>query len=737
MFLQKLQLQGFKSFVYKTNLEFTKGITAIMGPNGSGKTNIVDAIRWVLGEQSMKLLRGKKSEDIIFAGSDKKARLGFTEVSLHLNNEDNQKLIDYREIVISRRLYRDGESEYLINKAKVRLQDILLLLAKARFAQKSYSIIGQGMIDSILTASPEERKAFFEEAAGIKEYQIKQEEALHKLDITKKNLEQAELVLQEITPHLRSLSRQAKKIERRKEIEEKLRSLQQIYYHSLWQEIEGKIKFQELKIKNIEKKYQEAKEEIKKIQTQLESLEKGTEKLETYNYLQKEYEELLEEKNRLKEKELIFKNEIDSIQKGEKKSSYVLSSQIIQSLEEIKEELIQIEKLEELKVIKRKNKDLQEKLTKLINEIKGPLPDKEIPSPLLKNLEDTKESLEEINEKIENIRRKIFSFGQKEEEERKWIFDLQRKDHLKQEEFNKVSKEMNEIEIELAKLETKREDLESEIERELGNKEQIKVVVGRVEKDSRNEEELRFEIYRLKHQLELIGGIDPEVIKEYNETKERFEFLSQQSGDLKEAIKSLEKVIEELNQTIKKQFESSFKKINEEFGKYFRILFNGGLAKLAFLKKESLPPIKDKEKPEDEDLSSPEDLSERLSKIKSSLYSGIEIQVTPPGKRIKNVNILSGGERALTSIALICAILDTNPSPFVILDEVDAALDEANSAKFAEILENFSKKIQFVVITHNRITMEKAKVLYGVTMGDDGISRLLSVKLEDLNDKQN
>ncbi len=737
MFLQKLQLQGFKSFVYKTNLEFTKGITAIMGPNGSGKTNIVDAIRWVLGEQSMKLLRGKKSEDIIFAGSDKKARLGFTEVSLYLNNEDNQKIIDYREIVISRRLYRDGESEYLINKAKVRLQDILLLLAKARFAQKSYSIIGQGMIDSILVASSEERKVFFEEAAGIKEYQIKQEGALHKLEITKRNLEQAELILREITPRLRSLNRQTKKIERRKEIEEKLRNLQQIYYHSLWQGIEEKIKIQELKIKNIEKEYQETKEEIKKIQTQLELLEKGTKKLETYNYLQKEYEELLEKKNRLKEKELILRNKIDSVQKGEEKSSYIASSQIIQILEEIKKELIQIEKFEELEIIKRRNKDLQEKLITLIDKIKGPSPNKEIFSPLLKDLEKTKRGLKEINGKIENIRREIFSFGQKEEEERKRIFDLQRKNHLKQEEFNKISEKLNEIEIELAKLETKREDLESEIERELGNKEQIKIIAERVEKNNRNEEELRFEIQRLKYQLELIGGIDPEVIKEYNETKEKFEFLNQQSRDLKEAIKSLEKVIEELNQTIKRRFESNFREINEKFGKYFKMLFNGGLAKLILLKKENLSPIKDKEKSEDEDLNSFGNLNEKLSKIESSFYSGVEIQVTPPGKRIKNINVLSGGERALTSIALICAILDTNPSPFVILDEVDAALDEVNSVKFAEILENFSKKIQFVVITHNRITMEKAKVLYGVTMGDDGISRLLSVKLEDLSDEQN
>ena len=204
MYLKKLELIGFKSFAQKTTLEFNRGVVSVVGPNGSGKSNIADAIRWALGEQSIKLLRGKRSEDVIFSGSSSKARLGMAEVSIHLDNEDRQMPVDYSEVVITRRVYRNGEGEYLLNNGPVRLQDIQLLLAKANFGQRSYSVIGQGMIDHILVASPAERKAFFDEAAGVRQFQIKREQAVSKLEQTEENLEQARMLLVEIEPHLRA-----------------------------------------------------------------------------------------------------------------------------------------------------------------------------------------------------------------------------------------------------------------------------------------------------------------------------------------------------------------------------------------------------------------------------------------------------------------------------------------------------------------------------------------------------
>src|SRR3990167_3229667 len=188
MFLKKIELQGFKSFATKTVVEFRSNITAVVGPNGSGKSNIADAIRWVLGEQSPRLLRGKKNDDVIFTGSKIKGRLGMAEVSLYIDNSSGRLAVDYPEVVITRRVYRDGNSEYLINKSKVRLADVVMLLARAHFGQKSYAVVGQGMIDKIVNLLPNERKEFFDEAAGVKQYQIKRDQAVNQLIRTEVNI---------------------------------------------------------------------------------------------------------------------------------------------------------------------------------------------------------------------------------------------------------------------------------------------------------------------------------------------------------------------------------------------------------------------------------------------------------------------------------------------------------------------------------------------------------------------
>ncbi len=240
-----------------------------------------------------------------------------------------------------------------------------------------------------------------------------------------------------------------------------------------------------------------------------------------------------------------------------------------------------------------------------------------------------------------------------------------------------------------------------------------------------------------KNQLELIGGIDLETEKEYNETKERYDFLSNQTSDLNNAIKSLEEIISDLDLNIKGRFDHEFNIISEKFSEYFKILFNGGTAKIIKLSEEEKSVASEnlekiEENPSEENLK-----KIKLLKKRNALgLSGIEIQATPPGKKIQAISMLSGGERALTAIALICAIISSNPSPFVVLDEVDAALDEANSERLAQILDDLSNKTQFIVITHNRASMKRASVLYGVTMQSDGISKLLSVKLEDVSSRQ-
>ena len=256
MYLKKLEIQGFKSFAPKTTLEFSPGVTAVVGPNGSGKSNFTEAIRWVMGEQSMKTLRGKKSGDIIFAGSKNKARMGMAHVSMYLDNSDKAMPIDYSEVVITRKLFRTGESAYYINKTKARLLDIQELLAKTGFGQKTYSVIGQGMIDAFLKAGPRERKELFDEAAGVKQYQLKRNASANKMGQTRNNLERVSGLLVEIEPRLRSLKRQANKARKREDVDKELNEVIEQYFNHVWNELNENfsIKLQELGELKVEEK---------------------------------------------------------------------------------------------------------------------------------------------------------------------------------------------------------------------------------------------------------------------------------------------------------------------------------------------------------------------------------------------------------------------------------------------------------------------------------------------------
>src|SRR4051812_16796553 len=219
MYLKRLEIHGFKSFAQKTTMEFAKGTIAVVGPNGAGKSNVADAIRWVLGEQSPKIIRGKKSEDVIFAGSDKKVRLGFAEVMATFDNSDHRIPVDAAEVSIGRRVDRSGESEYLINGNKVRLLDIVDLVLKSNIGTSRYTVIGQGTIDNMILQGPSEVKNLLDEASGVKTYYIKREKTLRRLEQTAQNLIRVEDLMAEIEPRLKSLRRQAKKMEARVEIE--------------------------------------------------------------------------------------------------------------------------------------------------------------------------------------------------------------------------------------------------------------------------------------------------------------------------------------------------------------------------------------------------------------------------------------------------------------------------------------------------------------------------------------
>jgi chromosome segregation ATPase len=733
MYLKRLELQGFKTFAQKMGLEFVldasgrRGVTAVVGPNGSGKSNVADGLRWVMGEQSMKLLRGKRSEDVIFAGSEKRSRSGFCEVTMILENDDKPEL-GMSEIAVTRRLYRDGQSEYEINRQAARLQDMQLLLAQCGIGQRTYSVIGQGMVDQVLVAGPAERKEFFDEAFGLKPFQLKRNSAWNKISASKDHLAQTDLLLQELGPRLASLEKQVKRLQEREGVEQELRSLERQHYGRQWAEIRRG--WQEAAKKmDVSKQEIEAREkEAMALQQELEKMEKDVPVNEGFQEIRKKLDELNRERGQVREEQLKLdtKRAVAAV-RAEKPWSPLPLSKIIEGIEEVRAKYqalsTAVQAAEpDLKLIRQLVNELQTVGDGLVGKLQRPAPEPEQASAANPEIEAEATALAQVHEVLtERVRaceRELDAWNQRDRDQRSHLFELQRRLTTKRQEVHGVERTASDAAVELARFETRREGFLQDLRVQAPALEAELETLAESAVANQTAPDTGSRLQRLRSQLEWIGGIDPEVMKEHGETKERHSFLSAQAEDVRAGLAALETVVEELDRTIQERSKTAFTDLNREFGKFFKTLFGGGDAKL--IEVQSEPEVDE----QGNALAEDEETAERIV--------GIDIQVTPPGKTFKSISLLSGGERALTSIALICAIMATNPSPFVVLDEVDAALDESNSKKFAEIVASLADKTQFVVITHNRATMAQANVLYGVTMGGDGVSQLLSVKLEDI-----
>lgn len=733
MYLKRLEIQGFKTFAQKTILEFKpvasgrRGVTAIVGPNGSGKSNAADAIRWVMGEQSLKLLRGKKSEDVIFSGSDKRSRSGFAEVTMVLENEGEDRTgLDLGEIAVTRRLYRDGQSEYEVNRQSARLQDVALLLAQAGIGQRTYSVIGQGMVDHVLVSSPSERKEFFDEAFGLKPFQLKRQSALNKIDDSKKNLGQTESILNEIGPRLATLDRQVRRLAERETLQAELQALELAYYGSEWSQIDRGITSVTTRLELARAEQAKLVDVANTLEAELTKMEQATPRGDGFKELRAKLDALAIEKAGLRERELKLETQkAVAAVRAEKPWSPLPLSKIIEAIESIRtsHEVLMKELSQERPDIA-KVRTLVEALhtssVDLTGKLQRPAPEPgqskiEIDPQIEKELKDITNAYTQLAERVMQANIELEGWNRGEDEKRSHIFKTQHELSQKRSEAQASERRAGDASIELARLETRREGLLADLrlhapELEEKCKTQDVKFEGGVEKDA------AVRMQKLRSQLEWIGGIDPETIKEHGETKERYEFLTKQVEDLRAGIQALDLVVDELDATIRTRSATAFTKLNHEFSAYFKKLFDGGEASLVEMQPE--PEL--------------DEAGNVIWEPEEGEVAGVDIQATPPGKRFKNIALLSGGERALTSIALICAIMATNPSPFVVLDEVDAALDESNSRKYAEIIGTLADKTQFVVVTHNRATMMQASVLYGVTMGDDGVSQLLSVDFADV-----
>jgi len=708
MRLKSLLLNGFKSFAQKTVLEFDNSIVSIVGPNGSGKSNVVEAIRFVLGEQSMKSMRGKGGSDLVFKGSKDLPKGSRAAVTIYFDNTDKVfKLsndggeninLDYDVISISREVFSDGLNKYILNGTEVRLKDIHNLLSSVNIGSSGHHIISQGEADRILNASAKDRKEMVEDALGLRVYQYKIKESERKLERTNENMKEVVMLRRENAPHLSFLKKQVEKFEKTKEMQTELADFYKKYLkkESIYlEQEENNLKIEKDKLQN------ELTDITHKISdTEDGNSEKNNPKIEELKIVEQKINGVRGIKNELERKLGRIEGILES-----RENKVKISGKCPLCGSEIKDgEEGQIEKrhneekeLEELKISK----------TNVLLEIQKLQEEEE---KLAQNIEILKQDLNKQMEALRDLEREKFVFKVRQQE---------------------LSSALELVLIKQSNLKSRGEAFLNEIKEgtvligsdilSYKNKEDLSVE----EEDSfLSQEELKKKIERIKIKLEDVGlGNGTELIKEFKEVSERDEFLAKEMEDLEKSIESLQKLILDLKEKIDIEFKEGVKKINVEFQEFFSLMFGGGHGSLSVVvENKKKKNIKDYEEGEEEiEVEDEETIPEQ----------GIEINVSLPHKKVKELHAFSGGERSLTSIALLFAMSQVNPPPFLVLDETDAALDEANSRKYGDMLEKLSKHSQLIVVTHNRETMSRAGILYGVTIGSNEASKLLSVKFEE------
>jgi len=728
MHLRRLELVGFKSFAQKTILDFPAGITAIVGPNGSGKSNIIDAIRWILGEREAKNIRGAKAEDLIFAGTPERARLGMASASISLDNSNHFFPVDYSEVTINRQVTRDGISEYFLNNSVVRLKDVIDFFAKSRLGTKGFTIINQGNSDIFVRVLPKERREMLEEILGLRQYQLKKHDAERRLKNTKFNLEKAQAMVDEITPHLRLLKRQTKKWQNFDNLKNELKELENKYFGFKLKKLDEEFRAIDPKIKELDRIIAEKRMELKALEEQLAKVEnKRPEDDKNFVDWKKQHEEFLNRRSSVL-KELGRIEAQAEFVAAQPKANFK-ETDLVSFIGEIKQNIGNA-------LSEGNFERLKDFLQKLVAKIDAFLGESKLRDQS-RQMVEIEASKNKLTEELKGIDAKLAEGKAFEEKLTSGLkeFNAVFKQALKafeakKDEISELDNQKNKLFFEKEKLNLGLGELENQI-----------IGIGRTLSDFRAVEvgavadgellEIDKRMFRLRAEIAGIGEIDETLIKETQNTEERYNFLSHQIKDLEKASGDLTILIKELDEKIHTEFDSSLKAINEEFNKYFRLMFGGGRAKLHLIKEEKsiieevvaeegvAPNDAGKEVAEDDDAEHAVD------------HGGIEIEVNIPRKKIRGLDMLSGGEKSLVSIAALFALISISPPPFLVLDEVDAALDEKNSRKFSDLIRNFSKNTQFVIVTHNRSTMEAADILYGITMAVDGTSRALSLKLEN------
>ncbi|MCH7883155.1 AAA family ATPase [Patescibacteria group bacterium] len=722
--LKKLEISGFKSFAKPCRFEFSPFITAIVGPNGSGKSNIAEAIRWVLGEQSLKSLRGKKGEDLIFSGSHTSPRLSKASVYLVFDNSKKQFPLDFNEVTIGRRVYRDGQGEYLVNGSEVRLKEMVELLSHVGLGVSHPHIISQGESDRILYVSSSQRQDMIEDALGLKIYQYKRQDAEKKLVKTEENMRHAQALRKEIQPHLQHLERLCEKFKKTSEIKAELKETLKEYLARMRLTLKGEEK-------ELDAQKSVPHKEAQDLEKKLAELRRELHDLRDRNSQPKELIELEKELASIREKRAGMERELGRLEGiFEAASTKGMSEEDTIPREEVENMFIQTEDTLSL-ALETDNIDevhgiVQEALSRLgdfFNRLTGShAEDSGFPAPeLAKRRQELEAALGEVNkkEKILVLRHDTHrsSFYEKESQKRRLEDEVMHSESK----LSGYKEILRDFVLQEEKLRLRREEFQREFN-EAGHYIETSEIPSATPDpiSEREREKMRRAIDHLKFRLEEAGGVDFDVLKEHEELRERDLFFERELADLAKSAKGLREISRELAKKIENDFTKGLEKITKEFQRFFEAMFGGGYARLYAVSRGGLRGRRNK----DEDLSAEVSVKE----------SGVEIDVRMPWKKIKGLDMLSGGERALTSIAFLFAMATVKPPPFLVLDETDSALDEANSRRYAELLKKLSHTTQIITITHNRETMKQTDVLYGVTVGSDGVSRLLSLKFSEAKD---
>ncbi len=739
--LKRVELQGFKSFAPKTVLEFPARVTAVVGPNGSGKSNIIDAFRWVLGEREAKQLRGDTLENLIFAGTPKRPAAGFARVGLYFDNRDKLFEDGGAEVVVERKVDRSGVSQFFLHGGEVRLRDLVATLARARLGSRGMTMVGQGQSDIFVRVGPRERREMIEEVLGLREFRLKKDHAERQLAAAHINMEKVAAMLEELAPHVRFLRRQRHRFERRQEIADELRTLENQHFSTRYHELVKSRASLEAPLRALKEESARESAAVAESERALRAIDRRTEERGAEELLRGKLVGANGERTALERELARVEARIEFAAHAARPlaGGAAADAELAAAAREFLKDVEYILAWDDVARIKEKLSEWAKKLRRMVSGTVAPREEalERERGALAEKVGAAGAAVHDIEVAMEKLR------NEEREATRELRAQVERLEAAKGK-LRDIERKIQEAKFEGEKVELRSEELAREWESIGRARHELAALPPQSVVEA---EGVDRKMVRLRGEIAAIGEIDEALVKEAEETEARHEFLSKELGDLTKAVKDLKSLIKDLEEKIHHDFKQAFRRINEEFNTYFRLMFGGGRA---HLKLTMPPPPKPVEEGNGEGAGGMSEGAapiggEPLASLDASrsgrpeetsgrdpeLSAGIEIELNLPKKKITSLEMLSGGEKSLVSMAALFALIAVSPPPFLVLDEIDAALDEDNARRFAELVKEFSKKTQFIIVTHNRATMEAADILYGITMEDDGVSRVLSLKLEE------